>query len=417
MLKIQTNADLDDGPHTLRSDLPSMEFSTSSRSFITNPLQISQSPTRGFIAKKRNTPDNDSICMSDSCESEGSLCTSFYQETHTLSEKKINQQCLIHPESRRKEELLASEEKYSDVQMIKRSTATEDSNISSGTHICPLLEQSSCTSSDHVNPLSTPSTNPEFNPLLSTSCQTPVCSAITDIPSDLKFYSFVILHVPEDQEVASRVCHVLQELVSGEGTTFCEGFETPGLSPITCLEDAVENSAYIILLLTNGFFSKWGQFQTNAVLMNSIGDGNKYGSVIPFYPTLNSAVVKPPLCLRSLSSLNEDSPSFHHKVRKTFKKDVIKRELKQWEIQQRDKLIKKHEEELYYQLHDRMHLTRDNKFPLPLFQGQPHIIQISYANNVQIGNQNSMTVVQSGNGPSMEMNGESCIEGDLEAQS
>ncbi|KAM4023562.1 uncharacterized protein ACNLHF_028238 isoform 1-T2 [Anomaloglossus baeobatrachus] len=166
----------------------------------------------------------------------------------------------------------------------------------------------------------------------------PPSSVLPSIPSSVKFFSFVILHVQEDEEEAQRMCDILKKLIIGNGTTFCEGFEIAGRSPLTCLEDAVENSAYIVLLLTDRFQSKWGQFQTCAVLMNSIQDLNKCGTVIPLIPRFNSIILRDlPLHLRALTRLEESSTAFETRVKKTFKENVIKTQREEWE---RDQAIK-----------------------------------------------------------------------------
>ncbi|XP_077133149.1 uncharacterized protein C3orf18 homolog isoform X1 [Ranitomeya variabilis] len=171
------------------------------------------------------------------------------------------------------------------------------------------------------------------------------------LPSSVKFFSFVILHVPGDEDEAQRVCAVLHRLQIMNGTTFCEGFETAGQSPLRCLEDAVENSAYVVLLLTDNFKSRWGEFKTNVVLMNSIQDQNKCGTVIPLIPRFNPAKWTMPLYLRSLTRLEEKSAHFKTNVQVTFKENVIKTQREKWEREQAKRLSEK-------QLEDAMRLSR-----------------------------------------------------------
>ncbi|XP_069592182.1 uncharacterized protein C3orf18 homolog isoform X1 [Ranitomeya imitator] len=171
------------------------------------------------------------------------------------------------------------------------------------------------------------------------------------LPSSVKFFSFVILHVPEDEEEAQRVCAVLHHLQIVNGTTFCEGFETAGQSPLRCLEDAVENSAYVVLLLTDNFVSRWGEFQTNVVLMNSIQDQKKGGTVIPLIPRFNPAKRTMPLPLRALTRLEEKSALFKTKVQITFKEDEIKMQREEWEREQAKRWSEK-------QLEDATRLSR-----------------------------------------------------------
>ncbi|KAM4052735.1 uncharacterized protein ACNLHF_003648 isoform 1-T2 [Anomaloglossus baeobatrachus] len=226
--------------------------------------------------------------------------------------------------------------------------------------------------------------------------------------SDTKFFSFVILHVQEDQNEAVRVCELLNNLEIGEGTTFCKGFETAGLSPLKCLEDSVENSAYIVLLLTTGFLCKWGEFQTNTVLMNSIEDVSKSGTIIPFIPKLKTLIGKIPLTLKSLIPLNENSHLFETQVRNTFKLDVIRRQQKCWQREQHLRALQRNLEEAKEASHAhamQQHLTMDLSVLLSnmlqqLIPGQ--VININNASNIQIGNQNSMNVQQTRNVPQSE---------------
>ncbi|KAL7855280.1 hypothetical protein SRHO_G00174700, partial [Serrasalmus rhombeus] len=64
------------------------------------------------------------------------------------------------------------------------------------------------------------------------------------------FYAFVILHAPEDVEEAARLKARLERTSSTTGATFAEDFAEPGRSPFRCMEDAINNSAYVMLLLT-----------------------------------------------------------------------------------------------------------------------------------------------------------------------
>ncbi|XP_073501234.1 uncharacterized protein [Phyllobates terribilis] len=231
--------------------------------------------------------------------------------------------------------------------------------------------------------------------------------SVSYLPSSVKFFSFVILHVPEDEEEAQRVCTVLHDLKIGNGTTFCEGFEIAGRSPLRCLEDAVKNSAYIVLLLTDKFLSKWGEFQANVVLMNSIQDQNKCGTVIPLIPRFNPTIRPMPLALSTLTRLEERSPLFDTRVKKTFKENVIKTQREEWQIEQAKRLsekqledaarlsqalgeIQRNEEELHAvnaRLCQQLLLQ-----PNLILPGQGSTIEIHDSRNIQIGNQNSMNM-------------------------
>ncbi|XP_043909718.1 TIR domain-containing adapter molecule 1 [Protopterus annectens] len=154
------------------------------------------------------------------------------------------------------------------------------------------------------------------------------------------FFSFVILHHPEDEETAVRVCRTLEELGIKGGTTFCEEFSVPGHSPLTCIQDAVDNSAFTVLLLTRLFASRWEEYQTNIVLLNSIEKQHRYNTVIPFLPKDNPLPRREmPLHLKSLVPLDESSTLFSKKACNTFshQKIAINREV--WIKEQHSKSL------------------------------------------------------------------------------
>ncbi|OCU00345.1 TIR domain-containing adapter molecule 1 [Xenopus laevis] len=231
----------------------------------------------------------------------------------------------------------------------------------------------------------------------------PQCSTYPP-PDDSLFFNFVILHVREDTEVACRVCNDLQSLGAGNGTTYCEGFEIPGSNPLTCIQDAVENSAYIILLMTKHFETRWAEFQSNVVLMNSINDENRTASVIPFLPRSDRLPKKNmPLALSTLIPLDETSQIFSRVVRNTFKQDTILFRKKGWMQQQEIKIKRmvdaQRSEQTRHYLHlnqmcgnvGSMSLGAPYMYPQPI-PCQPQVIHINNAENVQIGNHNSITV-------------------------
>uniref|UniRef100_A0A8C5LST1 TIR domain-containing protein n=1 Tax=Leptobrachium leishanense TaxID=445787 RepID=A0A8C5LST1_9ANUR len=148
--------------------------------------------------------------------------------------------------------------------------------------------------------------------------------------SDLTpYYRFVIFHSPEDNANADRVCQRLSDLGAVGGTTFSNSFEIPGKSPIACTETAIEKSAYIIILLTEGFANNWTKFQSNTALMNSIQDPEKCATVIPFLPQIGRIGSKVPLCLKTLIALDENSQNFEYKVLNTFKLDESVQRIKE----------------------------------------------------------------------------------------
>ncbi|KAM8939323.1 TIR domain-containing adapter molecule 1 [Pelodytes ibericus] len=258
-----------------------------------------------------------------------------------------------------------------------------------------------------------------------------------------RFFSFVILHAREDLENACRVNEILSSLGIGEGTTFSEEFEVPGTSPLNCMQNAIEDSAYIILLLTEFFVNRWTRFQSNTALMNSIEDPSKVGTVIPFLPQLNRlSRNRIPLALKSVIPLDETSSVFQKMVRNTFKPAVVQRQKRLWSIIQEQKAREqKRQEQLLEASLKSMNIQKEfyaqtlptcpikQTSPEPTFpmvptqlmqgpnfywnlpqqsspegqlshypvNGQPPIIQITNAGNVQIGNNNCMTVQHAAN--------------------
>nr|WOC73920.1 TRIF [Rana dybowskii] len=411
MLRNHLNTDLDDAPHTLRSDLCSQGISIPrpshhSLSRISNALEISQSPNRAFIDEQRNsqgsasatqTPCTNIICNESSCcklvpsELPSNLCTTN-QEKYQQSSDHL---CL--PSKRNEEEV--SEDKNTDGHSYAHSSQTfpdpQNSNLPEHMH-----ELSLGVTIHKSNPFS------EKESHLSNIFSSPDVLPLPSVNSSDQFFSFVILHAPEDQEIASRVCNVLEHHVVGKGTTFCETFETPGVNPLMCLEKAVENSAYIVLLLTNAFLkTTWTDFQSATVMMNSIENPHKLGSIIPFYPKLNKPDGKIPIWIKNLIPLDESSRIFETKVRNTFKKDEIKKLNKLWEKKVRTTSDFQQPQNILLQcsMSDASAVLSQQTQPqIAVFHGQTPVIQISHAGNVQIGNQNNMNIQFSPNEPQMD---------------
>ncbi|NWX16046.1 TCAM1 protein, partial [Aegotheles bennettii] len=154
-----------------------------------------------------------------------------------------------------------------------------------------------------------------------------------------KFFSFVVLHASEDEIVAHRVKDLLESMGVPNGATLCEDFFIAGHSHMTCFQDAMENSAFIILLLTKNFPCDLCIFQTNTVLMESIQNPYKRNSVIPFLPEENPLEPSQiPSMLSGLVHLNEKSRTFSSKVQKTFTTSRINERKARWDQMQRRKL-------------------------------------------------------------------------------
>ncbi|KAM3940532.1 uncharacterized protein RB166_000485 [Leptodactylus fuscus] len=419
MLKKSLNTDNE--PHTLRSDVNSNGISIckpshlSSLSLASNPLQISQSPTTGFLTGQYETQCYMSRVNPDRQEENrhcGSIPASVNASdlSHTTNQTESVSKIVD-------KELLSKMESSENTKEKEHENLppTEDLSVSPcppGDTATELSHQPSPGSSSHDKISSSYDTfsNIDFGPSSEFVAPSPT-ALLSDILPSLKFFSFVILHVPEDQDEAERVCGILNSLEIGEGTTFCEGFETAGVSPLTCLEDAIQNSAYIVLLLTTGFLSLWGEFQINTVLMNSIDDKRKKGTVIPFIPKLQAIPSdKIPLGLKSLIPLIETSRLFEKRVRNTFKLDVIKTQQERWTREQVRRALEKKLEDAKDQisaLNLQQFIAMDmstllSSLPLHLIPGYGSVIHINNSSNVQIGNNNSLNVQQTTNVPQMD---------------
>ncbi|NXB70999.1 TCAM1 protein, partial [Donacobius atricapilla] len=158
-------------------------------------------------------------------------------------------------------------------------------------------------------------------------------------PDGAKFFTFVVLHASEDEIVAQRVKTLLENMGVSNGATVSEDFSIPGRSLMTCFQEAMENSAFIILLLTKNFPCNLCLFQTDTALLQSILDPSKQDSVIPFLPKADALERSQiPTMLSVLVTLNESSPLFSRNVHKTFNPRKISEKKAQWDQMQRRKL-------------------------------------------------------------------------------
>ncbi|NWS35904.1 TCAM1 protein, partial [Polioptila caerulea] len=156
-------------------------------------------------------------------------------------------------------------------------------------------------------------------------------------PDGAKFFTFVVLHASEDEIVAHRVKNLLESMGVSNGATLSEDFSVAGRSHMTCFQEALENSAFMILLLTKNFPCNLCLFQTDTALMQSILDPSKQDSVIPFLPKENGLECSqiPPM-LSALVTLKESSPLFSRRVLKTFNPEKIREKKALWaQMQQR----------------------------------------------------------------------------------
>lgn len=158
-------------------------------------------------------------------------------------------------------------------------------------------------------------------------------------PDGAKFFTFVVLHASEDEMVAHGVKDLLESMGVPNGATLSEDFSIAGRSHMICFQDAMENSAFVILLLTKNFPCNLCLFQTGTALMQSIQDPSKQDSVIPFLPKVNALESSQiPWMLSALVTLNESSPHFPTNVHNTFNPRKIREKKALWDQLQRRKL-------------------------------------------------------------------------------
>ncbi|NWT73785.1 TCAM1 protein, partial [Prunella himalayana] len=164
-------------------------------------------------------------------------------------------------------------------------------------------------------------------------------------PDGAKFCTFVVLHASEDEIVAQQLKNLLESMGVSNGATLSEDFFIAGRSHMTCFQEAMENSAFMILLLTKNFPCNLCLYQTDTALMQSILDPSKKDSVIPFLPKANALERRRiPSTLSTLVFLNESSPVFSKNVQKTFSPERIREKKALWEQMQRRKLQERWEQ-------------------------------------------------------------------------
>lgn len=163
------------------------------------------------------------------------------------------------------------------------------------------------------------------------------CPPSPELESEQKFYNFVILHVAADEHIALRVRERLEALGVPDGATFCEDFQVPGRGELRCLQDAIEHSAFTILLLTPNFDCHLGQHQAGHSLMSSLTRPGWQDCVIPFLPLESSQAQlssHTSSLLIGLVWLVEHSRIFAKRVTNTFKPQTLRARKAHWRKEQ-----------------------------------------------------------------------------------
>lgn len=177
-----------------------------------------------------------------------------------------------------------------------------------------------------------PSTLPSAGPASSSPCP-----PSPELESEQKFYNFVVLHVAADEHIALRVRERLEALGVPDGATFCEDFQVPGRGELRCLQDAIDHSAFTVLLLTPNFDCRLGRHQASQSLMSSLTRRGWHDCVVPFLPLESSRAQLSPhtsSLLTGLVWLDERSQIFARRVANTFKPQRLRARKAHWRKEQ-----------------------------------------------------------------------------------
>lgn len=203
------------------------------------------------------------------------------------------------------------------------------------------------------------------------------------------FYAFVILHAPEDTDVAESMREKLEGVVGNDGATFSGDFAVPGRSTLQCVEDAVNNSAFTFLLLTRNFNTRMLDVKTNTALMNAISKEHKYNTVIPLLPRENCMPRhRIPLVLQTIVPL-EENRNFEKKIQRSLAPAKIEKQRRKWDEEQR---LQRQEKLQVSQRPLAQTLSIQHQVLIPELWTNPPNICIQNAKYIMIGNDSQMTV-------------------------
>ncbi|XP_039103508.1 TIR domain-containing adapter molecule 1 [Hyaena hyaena] len=193
-----------------------------------------------------------------------------------------------------------------------------------------------------------PSPSPSIPSSASPAAWSP-CPPPPELESEQKFYNFVILHAGADEDIALRVRERLEALGVPDGATFCEDFQVPGRGHLHCLQDAIDHSAFTLLLLTPNFDCQLGLHQAGQSLMNSLTRRERQDCVIPFLPresSLEQLSAHTRGLLTSLVWLDERSQIFARKVANTFKPQRLRARREHWRREQHLRALQEERQQL-----------------------------------------------------------------------
>ncbi|XP_008120431.1 TIR domain-containing adapter molecule 1 [Anolis carolinensis] len=198
--------------------------------------------------------------------------------------------------------------------------------------------------------------------------------AVSSSSEPQEFFTFVVVHADEDEAIACRVKARLESMGIPDGATYSEDFLVPGRCQLGCFENALEDSAFTLFLLTENFKSRLCAYQTNTALMDSLTHFCKANTVIPFLPKERPLKTREmPLLLKGLVPLDENSPVFAKRVKKTFREEDIRRKKADWSVRrqnrERERLQEQNRE--YQQQLQRLSELSMNMTSLQGFPGMP----------------------------------------------
>ncbi|XP_040912107.1 TIR domain-containing adapter molecule 1 [Toxotes jaculatrix] len=296
------------------------------------------------------------------------------------------------------------------------------------------VDAAECKKDGHVAQNETPSQNikPSSEPKFALPTATNSFVPKVSIPNEIHeskgteeetFYAFVIMHAAEDADMAESMREKLERVTGYQGATFCDDFAIPGKSTLRCVEDAINSSAYTILLLTRNFNTRMEEMKTDSALINSITKKHKYNTVIPLLPQENAMPKQSlPLVLQTMNPLDE-SRNFEKKIKMFLRPAKIEEQKRIWaeeqrmksQVERQDELkrLNQRTKELIQECKKTQSLERESldllmtqKLVLnpnmppgqeggdgrSMWQQQPQNIHIENAKYIMIGNDSQMTV-------------------------
>nr|XP_029541726.1 TIR domain-containing adapter molecule 1-like [Oncorhynchus nerka]XP_029541727.1 TIR domain-containing adapter molecule 1-like [Oncorhynchus nerka]XP_029541728.1 TIR domain-containing adapter molecule 1-like [Oncorhynchus nerka] len=199
-----------------------------------------------------------------------------------------------------------------------------DNPESPNAHSIPCPKNNLVPPSNNNRPTSHPTTTEPV------SASAPLKTPNQEEEEEEVFFSFVILHAAEDVDMAEKFKEELESIVGGEGATFSQDFAIPGRNTLMCVEDAINNSAFTILMLTRNFNTRLLEVETSSVLMNAIENLHKYNTVIPFLPQENRMPRENmPKVLRIFIPLEEGN-AFERKAKRAMAPARIAKQRRLW---------------------------------------------------------------------------------------